>query len=119
MLKLVRTAELLKAGKLLFHLRVHRLELDFSIRQPAYAALGENVDGEIDGNRARMKEIKRPEIHGAAGQVNPAGCMRNYRSGWWQALFRKEPRHFAELVITAVEKFLHRLLFQRVKVLEQ
>jgi hypothetical protein len=31
-----------------------------------------------------MKKVQRPKVHGAAGQVYPAGRMRNNRSGWRQ-----------------------------------
>ena len=47
------------------------------------AASGKNVDGEVDGNRPRMKEVERPDVEGASGEVNAAWSFRstgNFRS---------------------------------------
>ncbi len=39
------------------------------------SAAREPVDGEIYGDRARMEEVQRPDIEGAARQVNAAGRL--------------------------------------------
>ncbi len=119
MLELARGAQLLKVTELLFHLGVERSQADLVVGKTGDLASGEDVDGKIYGDRAGMKKIKRPKIESTAGQVNPAGRVRNDRSGRRQILFRIKLGHLAELVVTAVKELPHRLVFQLVKVLEQ
>ncbi len=40
------------------------------------AAASETVDGKVDGDRAGMENVQRPEIEGAAGQIDPGRCGR-------------------------------------------
>ena len=80
------------------------------VSQAGNAATRENVYGKIYGYRAGMKEVQRPKVQSAASQVDPAGRMRNDRSGRRQMLFRIKLGHVAELVVTAVKERLHRLV---------
>src|SRR5258708_18627668 len=88
-------------------------------RSQAYAAAGErlegaagqNTDREVHRDRAGMKKIQRPDIHGAARQIDPAGRMRGDGIRGRQRLFRKEVRHLAELVVARVEKLFDAELF--------
>ena len=45
--------------------------------KPGNAAGGKDFDGKIKSECPRMEEIKRPEIDGAPGEVNPAGSLRS------------------------------------------
>ena len=119
MLELARRAQLAKVAEFFFNLGIERLETDFVVSEAGDFAAGEDVDGKIYGDSAGMKKIERPKIESAAGQVNPAGRVRNDRTGRRQILFRIKLGHLAELAVTAVKELLHRLVFQLVKVLEQ
>src|SRR4029077_10350305 len=79
MLELARGAQLLKVAELFFHLGIKRLQTDLIVGKARDLAAGEDVDGKIYGDCAGMKEVKRPEVEGAAGQVHPAGGVRNDR----------------------------------------
>src|SRR5258708_6359850 len=70
-------AELVKARKFFFALGIKRLEADALARQPRYATARKNADAEIDGDRAGMKEIERPDVRGSAGEVDTTGCMHD------------------------------------------
>src|SRR5882724_2051244 len=117
MLELARGTELAKVAKLFFYFGVNRLQADFVVGEPSDFAARKDIDSEIYSDCAGMKKIKRPKIQSAAGQVHPAGRVRNDRSGRRQILFRIKLGHLAELVVTAVEELLHRLVFQLVKML--
>src|SRR6185369_11667913 len=119
MLEFARGAQLAKVAEFFFHFCVQRLQADFVVRKAGDFAAGEDVDSKIYGDCAGMKKIERPKVESAAGQVNPAGRMRNDRSGRRQILFRIKLGHLAELVVTAVKELLHRLAFQLVKVLKK
>ena len=41
------------------------------------AASGEDVDREVQGERAGMEQVQRPEIDGASGEIGTAGRLRN------------------------------------------
>src|SRR5579864_7697569 len=119
MLELARGAQLAKVAELFFNFCVQRLQADFVVSKASDLAAGKDVDGKIYGDRAGMKKIERPQVESAASQVNPAGRVRNDRTGRRQILFRVKLGHLAELVVTAVKELLHRLVFQLVKVLEK
>src|ERR1041385_3600398 len=111
--------ELAKVAELFFNFCIERPETDFVVSKARDFAAGENVYRKINGDCAGMEEIKRPEIERAAGKVNPAGRVRNDRTGRRQSLFRVKLGHLSELVVTAVKELLHRLVFQLVKMLEK
>src|SRR5579859_4278814 len=119
MLELARGAQFAKVAELFFHFCIERLQTDFIVCEAGDFAARENVYRKINGDCAGMKKIQWPKIESAAGQVNPAGRVRNDRSGRRQILFRIKLGHLAELVVTAVKELLHRLVFQLVKVLEK
>ena len=102
MLEFARGAELAKVAELFFNFRIERPETDFVVRKACDFAAGEDVDGKINGHCTGMKQIERPKIESAAGEVNPAGRVGNDRTGRRQSLFRIELGHLAELVVTAI-----------------
>ena len=81
MLELARGAQLAKVAELFFNFRIERLQADFIVSEARDLAARKDVYSKINGDRAGMEEIERPEIESATGQVNPAGRVRNDRSG--------------------------------------
>ena len=65
-------AELVKVGKVIFAISIDRFEVDGSISVGNDLTPSEDVDGEIHCNRAGMKQVQRPKIQRAAGQVHTA-----------------------------------------------
>src|SRR5215469_1442040 len=84
MLVAPHATEFLKAGELFFSCSIDGLQVNTNARQCGQTAASKNVDGKVDGDGTRMKQIERPDIHCAAGQINPARGMRNDRSVVWQ-----------------------------------
>src|SRR5215468_7348485 len=84
MLVAPRATQLVKAGELFFSCSINRPEVNTIAGQGGQTAASKNVDGKVDGDCTRMKQIERPDIHCAAGQINPARGMRNDRSVVWQ-----------------------------------
>jgi len=38
---------------------------------------GENVNGEVEGQRAGVEEVERPKVDGSSGKVGAAGSLSN------------------------------------------
>src|SRR4051812_34687642 len=96
MLEFASRAQLAKVAELFFHFGIKRLEADFVVSKACDLAARKNVYGKINGDCAGMEEIERPKIECAAGQIHPAGRMRDDRTGRWQILFRIKLGHLAE-----------------------
>src|SRR5215472_5178387 len=75
-----RGTKFVEAGEFLLATGVNGFEMDALSWQGGQSATSKDVDAEVNGDRSRMKEVERPDIHGAAGQINPAGRVRNDRS---------------------------------------
>ena len=65
----------------LFPLRVQRPQVNAFALQRSDPTGGENVDREVQGQRAGMKQIKRPQVNRASGQIGAARRLRNDGSG--------------------------------------
>ena len=102
----------LKIGKIVFASGIERSQAYPAAGERLEGATGQNADRKVHGDRAGMKEVQRPDIHGAARQIDPAGRMRGDGIRGRQRLFRKEVRHLAELVVAGVEKFFDAVLFK-------
>ncbi len=48
------------------------------------AAGGHHLNGDVDYDRAGMKEVERPHVHGAAGKIDPAGGAGDNASDAWE-----------------------------------
>jgi hypothetical protein len=81
MLELARGAQLAEVAKLFFHFCIERSQTDFIVSEAGDFAASKDVDRKINGDGARMKKVERPKIESAAGEVNPAGRVRNDRTG--------------------------------------
>ena len=72
-----RAAEGIKIRELFFAASVDRTEMDALALQGRNAASGQNVDRKVQRESAGMKQVKRPEVNSAAGEVGTAGRLRD------------------------------------------
>src|SRR5450755_1371408 len=89
MLETLRGAKLGKAGKLFTAASIERHKADLFTGKTRDTAAREHTHREIHSNGARMKQVKRPNVHGAAGKINTAGCVSDdgLFSGWRERRF--------------------------------
>src|SRR4051812_36753628 len=78
--ELLGTAEFVNAGERVGLARVERLQLDAATRRLRDVAAGQHADAEVHRHRAGVKEVKRPNVEGAAGEIYATGRRRRYRS---------------------------------------
>src|SRR5512140_2210134 len=69
-------AKRLKIGEIVFAPGIERSQAYAAAGERPEGAAGQNTDGKVHRDRAGMKEVERPDIHGAARQIDPAGGMR-------------------------------------------
>ncbi len=78
--KAARRAQRVKAGEKLFLPGVERAHVDALSLERSDPARGLNVEGKIQGQRAGMEKIERPQVDGAARQIGAAGRLGD--NGW-------------------------------------
>src|SRR5580704_18395919 len=81
--------ELGELGEGLFAAGIKGAQFNASAGKRRDAARGENLQREVQGERAGMKEVERPEIDGASGEVGAAGSVGGdgggcRRGGLWR-----------------------------------
>ena len=64
-----------EAGKLFFAPGIERAQVDAFPFQRSDAAGGQDIDREIQGQRAGMEQIQRPKVDGPARQISTAGSL--------------------------------------------
>src|ERR671937_2340402 len=73
---LLRLAQLVEIAKTLFRVRIRGAQANLFAVQSHDAAGGQNVYGKVNRDGAGMKQIQRPEIERAAGEVGSAWSLR-------------------------------------------
>src|SRR5947209_15905834 len=93
MFHLLSAAEFVEIPKTVFPFGIDRFEMNFTIAARHDLAAGQDIECEIYSHCARMKQVQRPKIEGAASQINPAGgvCHDGCRAACW--LGRPRLRH--------------------------
>src|SRR5581483_6163918 len=76
MLVLAGAAELLDIGETVFTTGVVGDQTDGRIIVSGDQALRHDVDGEVESDSARVKEVERPEVERAPGEVGATGRVR-------------------------------------------
>src|SRR3954463_3264885 len=77
MLVLLRPAKRFGIAEGLVAFGVDGFQADALAGQGSDAAAREYVHREIHGDRARMEQVERPDVHGSASQVHAAGAVRD------------------------------------------
>ena len=72
MLYLLGTTELVEVAKTIFAAHIDGLEVNSVICAGNNLTARENIHRKIHSDRARMKQVQRPEIKRAASQIYPA-----------------------------------------------
>src|SRR2546425_13088432 len=71
--------QIVEVGERFLTVGIDRAELDALSLERRDAAASQNLNGKIQRQCTRMKQIQRPEIDRASGQVGATGCMRGNR----------------------------------------
>lgn len=79
MLNILGPAKLFEVAETILATGVYRFELDRRTVAGNDLTSSQDIHREVDGHRARMKQIQRPKIESAASQVHAAGGVRDDR----------------------------------------
>src|ERR1043166_4104119 len=71
--------QIVEVGERFLTVGIDRAELDALSLERRDAAASQNLNSKIQRQRARMKQIQRPEVNGASGEVGATRSLRGYR----------------------------------------